>query len=319
MNIFTKIKSWFGGGEEEKPRAAAAAAAAAAADLPLEVIEPVRKLQARASELSERLFSSLGYQKLSGFVNEQTADSLLSGTRVTDTGALDFSVAEVRFLKLPEQWLKLVEKSLQQLIDGLEELEAGVPSGELRTTQKAVITVTPEAREMIVSAGMGELVTKGFITGIETELVNKDGKAQPVTVSASALKDEAGNIQGMVIAAKDLTELKRLEVERLHALETAKEQAEMEVAERTRELEHSKVALEQSLATEKATTQQMKASQQQLTASNQQLGAAQKNLQDKLLELERFNKVAVGRELKMVELKEEIARLKGAGIESTKT
>ncbi|MBU0722437.1 hypothetical protein KKA93_03215 [Patescibacteria group bacterium] len=47
----------------------------------------------------------------------------------------------------------------------------------------------------------------------------------------------------------------------------------------------------------------------QLETTNQQLIVSQKNLQNKLLELERFNKVAVGRELNMVELKKEIARL----------
>lgn len=59
-----------------------------------------------------------------------------------------------------------------------------------------------------------------------------------------------------------------------------------------------------------ASNQQLKASNQQLNAANQQLGAAQKNLQDKLLELERFNKITMGREMKILELKEEVARLK---------
>ena len=35
-----------------------------------------------------------------------------------------------------------------------------------------------------------------------------------------------------------------------------------------------------------------------------------KDLQNKLDELERFNKLAVGREFKMIELKEEIKKLK---------
>jgi hypothetical protein len=185
---------------------------------------------------------------------------------------------------------------------------------------KSTIDVTSQAREMLTSVGMGELITRGTIAGVETELMSKSGKAKAVSVSASALKDEAGNIQGMVISAKDLSEIQRLEAEKVRILEHAKEEAEAEVAQRTAELEKSKKDLQRSLATEQASTQQLKASEQQqkaanqqLNAANQQLAASQTNLQDKLLELERFNKVAVGRELRMVELKEEIARLKVGG------
>jgi hypothetical protein len=141
--------------------------------------------------------------------------------------------------------------------------------------QKAVIPITPQAREIITSVGMGELITRGVITGVETELVPKQGDAKAVSVTASALKDEQGNISGMVIAAKDLTEIQRLEQERIVALQTANLQAEGLVKERTADLE-----------------------------------AAKTELESKVFELERFNKVAVGRELKMVELKKEIARMK---------
>lgn len=48
---------------------------------------------------------------------------------------------------------------------------------------------------------------------------------------------------------------------------------------------------------------------QQLKAANQQLAASENKLQNKILELEKFNKLTVDRELKMVELKEKIARL----------
>ncbi len=57
-----------------------------------------------------------------------------------------------------------------------------------------------------------------------------------------------------------------------------------------------------------ASEQQLKAGNQQMTAANQQLAASEKKLQEKILELEKFNKLTVDRELKMVELKEKIAR-----------
>lgn len=59
----------------------------------------------------------------------------------------------------------------------------------------------------------------------------------------------------------------------------------------------------------RASNQQLEASTQQLRAANQQLSATEKNLKEKINELEIFNKTAVGRELKMIELKKEIEML----------
>ncbi|MBI3633288.1 MAG: hypothetical protein HY226_03285 [Candidatus Vogelbacteria bacterium] len=60
----------------------------------------------------------------------------------------------------------------------------------------------------------------------------------------------------------------------------------------------------------KASNQQLRAANQQLDASNQQLRATENNLKEKISEVEIFNKAAVGRELKMVELKQEAEKLR---------
>lgn len=67
-----------------------------------------------------------------------------------------------------------------------------------------------------------------------------------------------------------------------------------EIKQKTADLEKAKVRLEEEVA--KRT----------------------KELQHKVLELERFNRFAVGRELRMVELKEEVARLKKKSEEEEK-
>ena len=77
-----------------------------------------------------------------------------------------------------------------------------------------------------------------------------------------------------------------------------------------KKLEESRKVIDAANQQLRASEQQLKAGNQQLRAANQQLIASEKQLQDKNLELERFNKVTVGRELKMVELKEEIKTLK---------
>jgi hypothetical protein len=283
------------------------------------------------SKWADPAFEVLGKKRIGEIILSELEDTVFDGA-LYDDGVLNFSNIRSRLennIPPEEEFRKVFNKVSDVIMNTARELRGVTPHVYLLRKnilnewhllhlskdpawqeQKAVIPITPQAREMMTSVGLGELITHGVITGVETELVSKTGEAQPVSVTASALKDEAGNIQGMVITAKDLSEIQRLEAEKVRILENAKQEAEAEVAQRTAELEKSKADLEKSLSTEKASTQQLKASEQQQQAANQQLVASQKNLQDKLLELERFNKVAVGRELKMVELKEEIARLK---------
>jgi len=76
------------------------------------------------------------------------------------------------------------------------------------------------------------------------------------------------------------------------------------VKERTKKLEEAKTILEIKIG---ARTREL----QELNKSlERQVQEKTKELQEKLEELERFNKLAVGRELRMIELKEEIKRLK---------
>jgi len=81
---------------------------------------------------------------------------------------------------------------------------------------------------------------------------------------------------------KELEELKKTKQE----LEKAKDVLEIKVRARTKELEELTQSLEQ------------------------QVKQRTEELQEKLAELESFNKMAVGRELKMVSLKEEAEKLK---------
>jgi hypothetical protein len=78
----------------------------------------------------------------------------------------------------------------------------------------------------------------------------------------------------------------------------------VELIEKRREIEEAKTVLEIKVA---ARTRELKELAESL---DQQVKERTKELQEKLEELEKFQKLTVGRELKMVELKEEIERLK---------
>ena len=226
-------------------------------------MENVLHLEKRASELSARLLPIVGESRMEKFIAEETDDTMIEGIVLEPSGALDFSVPERRFSKLPPLWLKLAVKFLERLISELE-----LMAGEESKAATLAVPVAFETKEMMARLGLGDLLTMGFVENIETSVKTKSGEVKPVNITASALRDKSGNIQGMVITAKDLSELQKLQREKLEIMEKSKEEAEKLVKERTAQLKQ------------------------------------------KIFELERFNKLSVGRELKMIELKKEIERFK---------
>ncbi|MFH0778098.1 MAG: PAS domain-containing sensor histidine kinase, partial [Candidatus Eisenbacteria bacterium] len=58
-------------------------------------------------------------------------------------------------------------------------------------------------------AGFGEALNKGFVKNAEYELIVRDGSRIPVEISASLMRDDAGNPLGFVGITRDITERKR--------------------------------------------------------------------------------------------------------------
>jgi PAS domain S-box-containing protein len=163
----------------------------------------------------------------------------------------------------------LVEASLDPLvtispegkITDLNEATAratGVPRDDLIGTDFANYFTEPEkARE-----GYQQAFARGFVTDYPLTIRHREGRLSHVLYNASVYRDVNSNVLGVFAAARDITPLKR---------------AEVELAEqRARELE-------------------------------------------RLAELERFQKLTVGRELKMIELKKEVEELKRQLREQTVT
>lgn len=95
-------------------------------------------------------------------------------------------------------------------------------SAEELDGKPAVEFIAEEYREM-AAEGIKEAFEKGFATR-ETQLLTKEGKEIPYSWSTAILKDEEGNIRGIVGIGKDITECKRAE-EEIRKLSSAVEQA----------------------------------------------------------------------------------------------
>lgn len=91
--------------------------------------------------------------------------------------------------------------------------------------------------------------------------------------------------------------------ERTRELEEMKATLETKVRERTWELEEERTSLEEKVRNRTEELKEMVEKQEKIVEERT------KELQEKVEELERFNKLAVGRELKMIELKNEIKKL----------
>ena len=241
----------------------------------------------------------------------------------------EFTEHKIALRLMVENFKELIE-SIRQKTEELEEAKAGLEekvaerTAELTKTQQkfkvlyessadAVVTLepptwkftsgNPAARKLFGVTDEGEFITLSPLDLAPEK--QPDGQLSTDTMMsmiAQAMKKGSSFFQWMSkkyngpefpstvlisrVTEGDKTYLQAV-VRDLSELEKAKQSLEEQVAARTKELQELNKNLESEVA--KRT----------------------KELETKLFELERFNKIAVDRELKMVELKKEIARLKG--------
>ena len=88
---------------------------------------------------------------------------------------------------------------------------------------KHISVLVPEDRKGEIEYCMKLASERGYISGFETERVKKSGERFPVELTATALRDDKGEIKGFISIMRDITQRKRAEEElhrRLDQLQT---------------------------------------------------------------------------------------------------
>jgi PAS domain S-box-containing protein len=129
------------------------------------------------------------------------------------------------------------------------------PEGKITDVNEATIKVTGVAREQLIGTefssyftepdkaeeGYQRVFAEGFVTDYPLTVRHKDGQLTDVFYNATVYKNEAGEVQGVFAAARDITEKKATEAE----LEKYRLHLEDLVKQRTEELARSNKDLEQ--------------------------------------------------------------------------
>jgi len=130
------------------------------------------------------------------------------------------------------------------------------PKGKITDTNNAALKATGLSREEIIGTDFfdyftepkkareayQEAFTKGYVADFPLTRLHKDGKHTDVLFNGSVYKDNCGNILGVVIVGRDVTEQKRIEKELIEAKVFAELATEIAEAEKTKAQNAVKIA-----------------------------------------------------------------------------
>jgi PAS domain S-box-containing protein len=119
------------------------------------------------------------------------------------------------------------------------------PDGKITDVNQGSINVTGVRREELIGADFSRYFTepdkariiyqqvysKGFVTDYPLTIQHADGRLTDVMYNASVYKDETEKILGVFAAARDVTALKRIEVELIKSKEQLEEKVQLRTAD----------------------------------------------------------------------------------------
>src|SRR3990172_915676 len=128
--------------------------------------------------------------------------------------------------KRVEEQLRAASLYARSLLEAsLDPLVTISPEGKIMDVNKATELVTGVSREQLIGSdfseyftepekareGYQQVFTKGFVKDYPLAIRHTSGKVTDVLYNATIYKNEAGVVQGVFAAARDITELKQAE------------------------------------------------------------------------------------------------------------
>lgn len=144
----------------------------------------------------------------------------------------------------------LIETSLDPLV-------TISPEGKIMDVNESTVLITGRSRNELIGSNFSNYFTqpekadegyklvfeKGIVRDYPLSIRNVSGDITEVLYNASVYKNEDGEVQGIFAAARDVTELRRIE----QALKAAHDELELRVKERTNELQRTNEALQSEI------------------------------------------------------------------------
>lgn len=168
----------------------------------------------------------------------------------------------------------LIEASLDPLV-------TISPAGKITDVNESTELITGRSRKELIGSNFSNYFTqpekadegyklmfeKGIVRDYPLSIRNASGQVTEVLYNASLYKNEAGEVQGIFAAARDITELRRIEKE----LKTAHNELELRVKERTNELQRANEALQSEITERKEVEKLIELRTKLLEVTNKEL------------------------------------------------
>ncbi|MFH1287721.1 MAG: HAMP domain-containing protein [bacterium] len=203
-----------------------------------------------------------------------------------------------KYVKLMERLRKHEEMHIQELAEAEEAVHKAHTFGvTLILITSVLTTLLGIILAMFITRSITKPVTLLKNTSLELGKGNLSARAEIKS------KDEIGELAGSFNKMAQDLKTSRKEIEDYSRI------LEKKVAERTEELRHTNEELETTNEELRQTNEELESLAEELRVANEAAQKARQLAEKKADDFERFNKVAVGREIKMKELKIKIAEL----------